>query len=94
MARQQLDSDVHDGSIKRLFVEHPQALGMTWAKHGAGAVRISAELVGAGVACLVHAAVPGWFTETAGRTVTRLHDHMQQRRAGAADPDKWPDYEI
>jgi len=80
--------------LRRLFVEHPQALGMGWAEHGAGAVRISAELISAGTACLIHAAVPGWFTETAGRTVARLHDHMLKRRAGAANPESWPDYEI
>ena len=67
---------------------------MTWASHGIGAVRISVELIGAGLACLVHAIVPGWFTETAGRTVIRMHDHMVKRKAGAANPNDWPEYEI
>ena len=44
---------------------------MSWAQHGVGAVKIGAELIGAGCAAMVHAVVPGWFTETAGRTVTR-----------------------
>jgi len=26
--------------------------------------------------------------------VVRLHDVMQKRKAGAADPNEWPDYEI
>jgi len=78
----------------RLFTEHPRSLGMTWAGHGIGAVRIAGELMGAGAACLIHAIVPGWFTQTAGKTVERLHDHMVRRRAGAADPEVWPDYEI
>jgi hypothetical protein len=78
----------------RLFVEHPKSLGMSWSGHGAGAVRIGAELIGAGCACLVHAAVPGWFTQTAGKTVTRMYDHMTKRKAGAANPENWPDYEI
>jgi hypothetical protein len=91
---QQHQSTVRESSIKRLFVEHPRALGMSWATHGAGAVRISAELIGAGVACLVHAVVPGCFTQTAGKTVARLHDHMTERRAAAPDPETWPDYEI
>jgi hypothetical protein len=80
--------------LGRLFVDHPKSLGMSWAEHGAGAVVIGARMVGAGVACLVHAAVPGLFTQTAGKTVLSLHDHMMQRRAGAANPDAWPDYEI
>jgi hypothetical protein len=82
------------GMAHRLFVEHPQSLGMSWAGHGAGAARIGAELIGAGCACLVHAAVPGWFSPTAGKTVTRMYDHMTKRKAGAASPENWPDYEI
>jgi len=82
------------GPMRRLFSDHPRSLGMTWTSHGAGAVKIGAELIGAGCAALVHAAVPGWFTETAGKTVTRIYDHIQSRKAGAADPESWPDYEI
>lgn len=85
----------HNGGIGgRLFVDHPRSLGMSWAGHGIGAVKIGAELIGAGCAALVHAAVPGWFTETAGRTVIRIYDHIQARKASAKDPETWPDYEI
>ena len=84
----------HSGVVNRLFLGHPRSLGMTWAGHGAGAVKIGAELIGAGCAAIVHAAVPGWFTETAGRTVTRIYDHIQARKAGSANPENWPDYEI
>ena len=80
--------------VKRLFVEHPRSLGMTWTRHGIGAVKIGAELIGAGAACLVHAAVPALFTQTAGKTVERMHDHMIKRKASAANPEVWPDYEI
>jgi len=80
--------------LGRLFVDHPKSLGMSWAEHGAGAVVIGARMVGAGIACIVHAAVPGLFTQTAGKTVLSLHDHMMRRRAGAANPNTWPDYEI
>jgi hypothetical protein len=82
------------GLLQRLFLDHPHSLGMTWAGHGAGAVKIGAELIGAGCAAIVHAAVPGWFTQTAGRTVTRIYDHIQARKAGSANPENWPDYEI
>jgi hypothetical protein len=82
------------GIADRLFLEHPRSLGMTWASHAAGAVKIGAELIGAGCAAIVHAAVPGWFTETAGRTVTRIYDHIQQRKSGSDNPNDWPDYEI
>ena len=78
----------------RLFTDHPRSLGMSWAAHGKGAAKIGGELIAAGGACLVHAVVPGWFTQTAGRTVTRLYDEMLKRKAGAANPNDWPDYEI
>lgn len=77
-----------------LFTEHPRSLGMSWASHGAGAVKIGAELIGAGLAAIIHAIVPGWFVQTAGRTVTRVYDHIHNRKAGADNPDDWPDYEI
>jgi hypothetical protein len=82
------------GVADRLFLEHPRSLGMSWVEHGVGAVAIGARLVGAGLACLVHAIVPGVFTQTAGKTITHMYDHMNRRKAGAASPEDWPDYEI
>lgn len=82
------------GLADRLFLEHPRSLGMGWAGHGIGAIAIGVRLVGAGLACLVHAVVPGMFTQTAGKTVSDMHDHMTSRRAGASNPEAWPDYEI
>lgn len=82
------------GTVHRLFVDHPRSLGMTWAGHGAGAVKIGTELIGAGCAAIVHAVIPGWFTDTAGKTVSRIYDHIQSRKANAANPETWPDYEI
>ncbi|HEV2594251.1 MAG TPA: DUF6356 family protein [Sphingomicrobium sp.] len=82
------------GMTDRLFFEHPRSLGMTWAVHGVGALAIGFRLVGAGLACLVHAIVPGVFTQTAGKTVSHMYDHMARRKAGATNPENWPDYEI
>jgi Family of unknown function (DUF6356) len=80
--------------LDRLFLDHPRSLGMSWLEHGFGAARIGGEMIGAGAACIIHALVPAMFTQTAGRTVERLHDHMLERRASAANPANWPDYEI
>jgi Family of unknown function (DUF6356) len=82
------------GLADEMFARHPRELGMSWATHGRGAIIIGATMIVAGAACLIHALVPGWFTETAGRTVRSLNDHMNDRRAGAADPAAWPEYEI
>ena len=93
MAMQQTETH-RSGVTDRLFLEHPRSLGMSWAGHGVGALAIGARLVGAGVACLVHAVVPGFFTQTAGKTITNMYDHMARRKAGASNPEDWPDYEI
>ena len=80
--------------VGNLFTEHPHALGMSWAKHGAGAAKIGFELLVVAGACFVHAIVPGWFTETAGRKIVDLSDHIKQRRMGAKNPEQWSDYDI
>jgi hypothetical protein len=80
--------------LAQLFRDHPRSLGMSWWEHGVGAIVIGGRMVGAGIACMVHAVVPALFTETAGKTVMSLHDHMMKRKAGAANPNAWPDYEI
>jgi hypothetical protein len=93
MATQQ-DVERRGGIADRMFLEHPRSLGMSWVGHGVGAVAISARLIGAGCACLVHAVVPCLFSQTAGKTITDMHAHMIRRKAGAKNPENWPDYEI
>ena len=80
--------------LGKYFRDHPLSLGMSWAEHGVGAIGIGARMIGAGAACMVHAVVPGLFTETAGRTVVALHEQMHRRKANSANPGAWPDYEI
>jgi hypothetical protein len=69
------------GIVDRLFFEHPRSLEMSWAGHGSGAVKVGFQLIGAGCAALVHAAIPGLFGETASATVIRIHDHIQKLNA-------------
>lgn len=76
----------------RLFAEHPRSLGIGYWAHMRGAVAIGASLLAAGLACIVHAVVPGLFTHRAGETVDRLHGHMRRRASGSAS--HWLDYEI
>jgi hypothetical protein len=95
MRTNQEDAEIgHRGVADRLFFEHPRSLGLTWAKHGSGAAKIGFQLIGAGFAALVHSAVPGWFTETAGRRVTETYQHIQKIRAGSSSPENWSDYDI
>ncbi len=94
MPLEQRDSGLSERAalLPRLFTDHPRSLGMSWHTHGLGALRIGGALILAGVACAVHAVVPGWFKQSAGKTVTRLYSQMRQRKAGASND--WPDYEI
>ena len=82
------------GLADYLFFAHPRSLGMSWTAHGLGALGIGVRLLGAGLACLVHALVPGFFTETTGKAITSIYEHAVGRRTGTADPENWPDYEI
>ena len=94
VGRQESEAGASSGLVGRLFTDHPRSLGMSWASHGIGAVGIAFRLIGAGLACLIHALVPAWFTQTAGKTVTQMHDEIVRRKTGAANPNAWPDYEI
>jgi hypothetical protein len=53
MATTHSREDQH-GVVRRLFLDHPRSLGMSWSEHGIGAIAIGATLVGAGVACLIN----------------------------------------
>ncbi len=75
--RQKLQQN-HRGIVDRMFFEHPRSLDMSWGEHGTGAVKVGVQLIGAGVAALIHAAVPGIIGETASKTVIRIHDHIQK----------------
>jgi hypothetical protein len=69
------------GIFDRMFLEHPRSLDMSWSAHGAGAVKVGLQLIGAGVAALIHAAIPGLFGETASNIVIRVHDHIHKLNA-------------
>lgn len=65
--------------IRRLFTDHPRSVGETYLEHAGVAGRFGVEMVVAGLACLVHAAVPALFERTASNRVVRLHARMVGR---------------
>ena len=73
------------GVVDRLFFEHPRSLGMSWAGHGTGAFKVGVQLIGAGLAAIIHGMIPGIFGETASGTVTRVYDHIQKTRGNPTD---------
>jgi Family of unknown function (DUF6356) len=69
-------------SLPRSFVDHPQSVGESYGEHFAVASGFGLRLIGAGLACLVHACVPAWFTRTGSRAVRALAVELEKRARG------------
>lgn len=65
--------------IRRLFLDHPQQAGESYLQHQRVALSFALPLLGAGLAAVVHAFVPGIFERTAGDAIRRLHQRLEQR---------------
>lgn len=70
----------------RFFASHPRSVGETYAEHFLMAAHFGSRLLLAGLACLLHAIVPGCCTKTASRTVAALASEMESRRRRASAP--------
>ena len=66
-------------SLKRLFTEHPEAVGESYFEHMRVALGFAGPLLAAGMAALVHAVLPFLCVTTASGTVKRLHARMMNR---------------
>jgi hypothetical protein len=66
-------------SLARSFVDHPHSVGETYREHFAVALGFGLRLIGAGLACLVHAAVPAWFTRSGSSAVRDLARELDER---------------
>ncbi len=76
--------------VNRLFRDHPASVGETYVAHMRQAVSFGFTLIAAGLACLVHALVPGLFVRTASDCVRRLHHRMGSRRTAPNVPCPGP----
>lgn len=65
--------------LRKLLLEHPEQIGETYTEHAAHAMWIGLRMIAAGLACLVHALLPGLCARTASRTVEAITDLMQSR---------------
>jgi len=71
--------------IDRLFLKHPRSVGEGYREHMAVAGSVGLTMIGAGLACLVHAVVPAWFTRTGSTTIVRLYVRITGRTLRAED---------
>jgi hypothetical protein len=74
-----------NGTFERLFLNHPRSLGMSWAAHGTGAFKVGFQLIGAGLAAMIHGLIPAVFGETASGTVTRVYEQIHRTRGDPLD---------
>jgi hypothetical protein len=61
----------------KLFSEHPESIGMSYAQHFYRALRFSVTLAHASVVCLIHAIFPFLYEHTASDIICSLHDEMR-----------------
>jgi hypothetical protein len=76
-------SSLSRNPVDALILEHPRAIGESYGEHARHAVTIGARMIAAGLACLVHAVLPGLFVRTASRTVDDIRSLMDARGAAA-----------
>lgn len=71
--------------LREMFVDHPESVGETYLEHFFVALGFAATMLGAGLALVVHAVVPGLFVKTGSAAITGLHDRMIAHRRRARE---------
>ena len=66
------------------FTQHPASVGETYTQHFHTALSFAVCLLGAGLACLVHAVLPFLFERTASAAIQNLHERMILHRSSVA----------
>ena len=72
----------------RLFLAHPRAVGESYGEHQRQALAVSAALLAAAGAALVHAFVPAWFERTASGIIVDLNARITRRTPATERPDQ------
>ena len=66
--------------LRSYFTDHPASVDETYGEHMAVAGSFGARLLGASLACFVHAVFPWLFEKTGSSTIGELHDRMVANR--------------
>lgn len=66
--------------FNRLFLDHPRKVEESYTEHLAAASGFGLTMIIGGIACVIHALVPGLFVHTASDMIRRLHDRMVVNR--------------
>jgi len=71
--------------LDKLFFDHPADLGETYGEHLRKASGFGLAMIGGGIACLIHAIVPGLFRTRGSDTVAALHEQLVRKRGAKRD---------
>jgi len=73
--------------LDRLFIDHPRTVDESYGEHLRAASGFGFAMILGGIACLVHAIVPGMFVQTGSNIIRGLHERMvvDRRRRQPAD---------
>jgi hypothetical protein len=66
--------------FRKLFVDHPASVGESYFEHLVVALGFGLRMIGGGLACIVHALVPGLCKTTGSRAISCLHETMVENR--------------
>ncbi len=66
--------------MKRLFTDHPAAVGESYTEHLGTAGRFAGRMLLGSAACLVHALLPFLFVKTGSAIISELHGRMVTNR--------------
>lgn len=69
--------------LAKLFTDHPSEVGESYGEHFAVATGFGISMLAGGIACLIHAIVPGLCKNTGSGIVRNLYRSMDGRRAPA-----------
>ena len=67
-------------TTRRLFTDHPDSVGESYAEHLLTAAGFGTRMVLTGCACLIHALLPFLFVKTGSRQIAALYDRMVANR--------------
>ncbi|MDR3398941.1 MAG: DUF6356 family protein [Pandoraea sp.] len=64
----------------KIFTQHPASVGENYLQHMGSALSFALPLLGAFLACLVHAVLPFMFAKTSSKIIVRLNERMVTNR--------------
>jgi hypothetical protein len=71
--------------FKHLFTDHPATVGENYLEHLVAATTFGVTMILSGLACIVHALIPGLFVTRGSDAICSLHERMVVKRRRVAE---------